>query len=101
MSEATWVGIALRAVISLGVLFLGAGLAARVCKGALAWGIASGFYALLFVYLSLGVVPEPNEAGLLYAIQWGACGAALYCSARTLGWLGPTRTSPLDPDSEA
>lgn len=102
MDEATWVGVGLRAVISVGVLFLGAGLASRVCKGTLAWSIATTFYGCLFVYMLVGVVPQPNEAGLLYAIQWGAFGATLYCIARALRWVGPMgRARAAEPEGDA
>ena len=101
MNEATWVGVALRAVMALGVLLFGTGLASRVCTGALAWSMATGFYAALFAYISLGVVPQPNEAGLVYSIQWGSGGAALYCVARALDWVGPRRSARApDPDDE-
>ena len=59
--------------------------------GTKAWGISTAVFAALFLYLALRVIPQPSEAGLLYAIEWGVGGAGLYSLGQTLGWLGPSR----------
>lgn len=91
MNEMTWLGNGLRAVLSLAVLFFSVGLASRVCTGKRAWGIAATIFAVLFLYLAISVVPRPDEAGLLYSIEWGIGGATLYGLGQALGWLAPSR----------
>lgn len=86
-----WLGNVLRAVLSLAVLFFSVGMASRICTKNSAWLVAMAVFSVLFAYLALSVVPQPTEAGLLYAIEWGVGGAALYCLAQALGWLGPSR----------
>lgn len=91
MNELSWVGNILRAVLSLAVLFFTVGLASRVCTRPGAWLGTAAFFGVVFGYLALGVVPQPTEAGLLYAIEWGIGGTAAYCLAQGFGWIGPSR----------
>ena len=100
MNEIDGLGTALRAVLSLAVLFFSVGLASRICTGTQTWGVATASFAALFLYLALSVVPQPNEAGLLYAIEWGVGGAALYSLGQVLGWLGPSRFQKRRAESE-
>ena len=93
MSETTWLGYLLRAAISMALLFLGAGLAQRMCHGPKSWLMATVASGSLFGYLALGVAPKPEEAGLLYSVQWGIAGITLYCLARATGWIGPSHSA--------
>lgn len=91
MNEVNWVGNILRAVLSLAVLFFTVGIASRFCTRPAAWGGVTAIFAAFFAYLAISVVPQPTEAGLLYAIEWGVGGASLYSLAQAMGWLGPSR----------
>ena len=91
MNEMNWIGNVLRGVISLAVLFFTVGLASRVCTRPRAWFGATIFFSVAFLYLAISVVPQPTEAGLLYAVEWGIAGAAAYSLAQGFGWIGPSR----------
>ncbi|MAI25632.1 MAG: hypothetical protein ACJZ7Z_05790 [Myxococcota bacterium] len=91
MNEMNWLGTGLRAALSLAVLFFSVGVASRMCTGTQAWRVTTAGFAALFLYLALSVVPQPSEAGLLYSIEWGVGGAALYSLGQAMGWLEPSR----------
>ena len=100
MNEMNWIGNVLRGVLSLAVLFFTVGLASRFCTQPRAWFGATVFFSVAFLYLALSVVPQPTEAGLLYAVEWGIGGTAAYCLAQGLGWIGPSRFQPRQVEEE-
>lgn len=85
MNDPTLLGTLLRGAISLGVLLVVSGIAARFCRTDVHWWIASAVFAVPFAWLLLVSAPRPHEAGLPYAAQWGLCGAAVFAAYRA--WL--------------
>ena len=75
-------GDLVRGALALGIMMLASGVAARLCSDRRSWLVASASLLLVFVWLLVGVVPHPHQAGLLYAMQWGFFGAGLYAAAR-------------------
>jgi hypothetical protein len=94
MNDPAVLGAVLRGVVSLGVLLLGSGVAARLCHSAKSWLVAAALYGGAFAWLMWGVVPQPSEQGLLYSIQWGVFGSAAYAS-----WRASRERAP-GPDDE-
>lgn len=99
MNEPGLIGMLLRGAIALGFMMLAAGIATRLCGRRASWMVAAGALWLSFLLLLVGVGPSPQASGLLYALQWGTFGAALYATAKA--WRGDPSPSDGAPDPEA
>jgi len=92
LNDPQLVGNVVRGLVALGFMMLAAGGAARLCHSRTSWSIAATVFLLVFVWLLLGVVPHPHQAGLLYALEWGVFGAGVYAIVRA------HRAPPADED---
>lgn len=84
MSDPALLGAVLRGLVSLGVMLLSSGVAARLCRNATTWIVAAVLYASIFAWLMLRVLPQPSQEGLIYSIQWGLFGSAAYAGWRAI-----------------
>jgi uncharacterized protein (DUF924 family) len=99
MNEPGVIGNLLRGAIALGFMMLAAGIATRLCGRRASWIAAAGALLLAFLLLLVGVAPRPQGSGLLYALEWGMFGAALYATGKAL--RGDPSPSDGAPDPEA
>ncbi len=98
MEEPGLIGTLLRGAFALAFMMLAAGISTRLCRKRSDWMIAAGALLSIFLFLLLIVVPSPHESGLLYALEWGAFGAAAYSIGRVLRGDPSVQDKPADPE---